>query len=67
MLAGYLVKMALTSVMSGTKSLKPPFYHVRCSSVLLVYMISFPLSRKALATESVTGGFTYLKVCLPML
>lgn len=66
--AGWLLgKVTLTSVVPGSP--KPPFYHVKCPSAVLAYLntASFPLSRKVLATQSVTGGFMHPKLCLPIL
>lgn len=67
-LAGYLVKVTLTSVLPGSP--KPPFYHVKCPSAVLAYLNTasfFPLSRKVLATQSVPGGFMHPKLSLPIL
>jgi hypothetical protein len=65
LLAGYLVKMTLTSVMPRTKS-QTLLYHVKC---LLAYLnvTSCLLSRKVVTTESVTGGFMHPKLCLLIL
>lgn len=66
MQAGYLVKVTLISVVPETESQTPflPCQESQCSALLAyLNMISFPLSRKVLATESVSNwGFHVPKV-----
>lgn len=65
LLAGYLVKMTLTSVVTRTKS-PTPLYHIKCPLAHLNVMSSL-LSRKVVTTESVTGVFMHPKLCLLIL